>query len=286
MRKFNTFVMAVVCFFATATSATAQDSPAEESDNNLFNHLAVGLNMGTPGIGIDLSAPITPYAAIRAGFNFFPKFKYHDDFYLSDTYIDEYNKFRRLHPEENLPDPTWSDGDVAYEASAHNTTGHVLFDFYPGKKCTFHFTVGAYFGPSYVVKLKNTKEGLFKGVSVYNQYAENHSAEGYQKIGVWFDDTYFLEPDADGNVNGNIKVSGFRPYLGIGVGRAVPRHRMGFQCDLGVQFWGKPKVYCQGQEISKTEGNDHETDDGGFVKTVKKITVYPTLNFRLVGRIL
>jgi hypothetical protein len=51
---------------------------------------------------------------------------------------------------------------------------------------------------------------------------------------------------------------------------------------MGVQFWGTPRVYCQGQELSvKDVGNN----DGGFMKTLTKITVYPTLTFRLTGKL-
>ena len=147
-------------------------------------------------------------------------------------------------------------------------------------------TLGAYFGASEVIKLKNREDGIFKGVSTYNNYVEQHPEAGYEKIGVWFDDNYFLEPDDDGNVNGVIKVSGFRPYVGIGIGRAIPKHRMGFQFDFGAQFWGKPKVYCQGHEVKKQSEYGYDDEDGDFMKIAKKIVVYPVINFRIVGRII
>ena len=46
--------------------------------------------------------------------------------------------------------------------------------------------------------------------------------------------------DNNGNVSGGLKVSGFRPYLGLGFGRAVPKKRVGVMFELGVQFHGKP----------------------------------------------
>ena len=96
---------------------------------------------------------------------------------------------------------------------------------------------------------------------------------------------------------GRIEVAGFRPYLGLGFGRAVPKKRIGCQFDMGVQFWGRPDViapmYNKSAYPSKsgyTEGKLDKAsvsgDDGGFIKTLSKITVYPVLNFRLVGRIL
>ena len=53
--------------------------------------------------------------------------------------------------------------------------------------------------------------------------------------------------------------------------------------DLGVQFWGTPKVYCQDKELNK---QDVDGDGGKAIKTLSKVTVYPVLNFRLCGRIL
>lgn len=138
------------CIVATLLSA-ALPSAAQEatdsvsSDNNIFNHLSIGLNIGTPGIGIDVSAPITRYVAVRAGVNIFPTIKWSDNFYFGGA--SEYNSLRYNHPELNLPEtPLGSSEDIDYEASIHNTTGHVLFDIYPGKNTTFHFTLGAYFG--------------------------------------------------------------------------------------------------------------------------------------------
>lgn len=61
---------------------------------------------------------------------------------------------------------------------------------------------------------------------------------------------------------------------------------MGFQFDFGAQFWGKPKVYCQGHEVSKQSEYGYDDEDGDFMKIAKKIVVYPVINFRIVGRII
>ena len=278
------------CIVATLLSA-ALPSAAQEatdsvsSDNNIFNHLSIGLNIGTPGIGIDVSAPITRYVAVRAGVNFFPTIKWSDDFYFGGA--SEYNSLRYNHPELNLPETSLgSSEDVDYEASIHNTTGHVLFDIYPGKNAAFHFTLGAYFGGGNVIQAKNKEKGIFRGISQYNNFVEQHPEAGYDKIGVEFDDNYLLEPDDDGNVQGNIHVSGFRPYVGIGVGRAIPKNRMGFQFDFGVMFWNKPKVYCQGHELTKMPDEYGDSDDGDIMKIAKHVIGYPVINFRIITKIL
>ena len=76
------------------------------------------------------------------------------------------------------------------------------------------------------------------------------------------------------------------------MGRAVPKNRIGYQLDLGVQFWGKPEIFVPTYDkVNGTYQNekvdaDRAGDDAGKVlKTISKISVYPVLNFRIVGKI-
>jgi hypothetical protein len=108
--------------------------------------------------------------------------------------------------------------------------------------------------------------------------------------------------DAEGNVKAELKVNSFKPYLGIGFGRAVPRKRIGLQLDLGVQFWGKPELQSNfsyvdrqtGENVTRYEAikkNRITNQDKDYqdlkdaVKTIQKIGVYPVLNLRINGRI-
>ena len=74
-----------------------------------------------------------------------------------------------------------------------------------------------------------------------------------------------------------IKVNGFRPYLGIGWGRAVPGKLLNFGVELGVQIHGKPALYTEFGEI----GIPDELEDDTFQKIMDKVKVYPNLTFRL-----
>ena len=94
---------------------------------------------------------------------------------------------------------------------------------------------------------------------------------------------YRLTPDDKGNISAEIKTASFKPYIGLGIGRAVPKKRIGFMFEAGVQFWGSPKLYCNGDRLTE---DDFNGEDGGLMKTLSKITVYPVINFRLCGRIL
>jgi hypothetical protein len=62
----------------------------------------------------------------------------------------------------------------------------------------------------------------------------------------------------------------------------VPRKRIGCQFDLGVQFWGSPKVVVNGETLQADRVGD-QLDDA--LSIVSRIKVFPVVSFRLVGRI-
>lgn len=261
--RIKLFLLSAVAML-TMTNVSAQDS-----DKRFFNHLSVGVTVGTPGFGLDVAMPICHYVDVRAGFTVFPKIKYDTEL---DLNVDEYRTAIQPYYPGNIP------SEVSIEAKTGFTNGKILFDVYPSKKSIFHLTVGAYFGTSEIVSAFNTDgNDVLKAIHQYNQNATG------DKIGLELGEK-LLEPDENGNVKAQIKTASFKPYLGIGIGRAVPRKkRLGFMFELGCQFWGTPKIYCNGDEITE---NDVDGEDGGAIKTLSKITVYPVMNFRLCGRIL
>lgn len=224
-------------------------------------------------------------------------------------------------PNEQIPT------NIDVEGKLNNTTWHFLVDVYPfGDVSSFHITAGAYFGPKELISVYNKEDKFLSPLTQYNNalaYAQDQApvyttvggnqiptnvsavVQDYdlKMIGAELGD-YFITPDQSGNAKATIEVNGFRPYLGLGFGRAVPKGRLGCQFDLGVQFWGSPKIYApsaakddngnfvknadgtlQVQRLQLTEENSG-SDAGGVIKTISKVSVYPVLNFRLVGRIL
>lgn len=256
----------LLAFFMSVLAFTQVNAQGTETDKNLFNHLSVGLSSGTTGIGVDAAMPVGNYVQVRAGVDFMPDIKISTDLDIDPPSVPGYD----------IPNTVEVEGKVGF------TNGKLLFDVYPFKKSSFHVTAGAYFGSSKVVKAYNKEDGLLVDVANFNNDVEAGLLPGQEKIGVMLGD-YLLEPDDDGNVNACIKTSGFKPYLGLGFGRAVPKKRIGFMFDLGVQFWGSPKVYCNGHELNK---DDVDGDSGDIMKTLSKVTVYPVMSFRLCGRIL
>ena len=240
---------------------TALNVNAQEEDKNMFNHLSVGVTAGTPGIGFDVAAPIGNYVQVRAGLAFMPSIKFGTDLDINE-----------------MPDVSGYDipETMEVEAKVGFTNGKLLFDVFPFKKSSFHITAGAYFGSSAIIKAYNKEDGLLMDITRYNN-ANPDNMIGYE-LG-----DYLLTPDENGNVSAEIKTASFKPYIGLGFGRAVPKKRIGFMFEAGVQFWGSPKLYCNGYELTE---EDFDGEDGGLMKTLSKITVYPVINFRLCGRIL
>lgn len=294
--------------------------------------IGAGVGVGTTGIDIDVSATYGNYLGARFGVDIMPNFKVKTDINLKTEGVNKQvsqltNEINQLNatlpPSQRIDLSRYPGGNLPnkldIEGKWTNTTWHLLFDVYPfGAASSFHVTAGAYFAPKKIVSVYNQTEGFLQPVVAYNNAiakANNAAAGdptkavvnqyGLTIIGAELGD-YFITPDPDhaGNVEATIEVGGFRPYLGIGFGRAVPKGRIGFQFDLGVQFWGGPKVYApaavkkaDGSFIVEPNGNlKVETvelqkeavggDAGGAIKTISKISVYPVLNFRLTGRIL
>lgn len=273
MRKFLVIIAALL---AAGTGVSAQD-------NNLFDHLGVSVGVGSTGITLDLSTHVTDYVGIRAGVDIMPKFKYATDIDIDDSnrYQLAYDTWRQWYmlnnptstpPELRVPD------EVDVEGKLNNTTGHLLVDVFPfGSKLALHFTVGAYMGPKDVVNVYTPNDEQLADIAKYNAWQTDPNLI----IGAQLGD-YFLQPDANGHIDANVRVKGFRPYVGLGWGRSVPKKRVGFSFDAGVQFWGKPEIYLQDEKMTESNFNG---EDGGVVKTLTKIQIYPCVTFRLTGRI-
>lgn len=267
MKKFLLFAVALT-FSLTAVA----------QDKNLFNHLSAGIGVGTDGLpSLDVAVPCTDYLGIRVGYGIVPKFKFKKDFdydYKSKPYTAE------------------------GEFKTHLGAFKMLFDVYPAPKSTsFHFTAGFYAGSGDVVTLKNNDSPL-PGISPLD-YGSGFIRLGDPALGKE------IGTDLEGNVKGRVKVNSFRPYLGIGFGRDIPKKLCSVNFDLGVQFWGTPKLQvCKFDQIynldgtitDKSEWVTFKKDDfkentaTGYkgdkdvydvMKTAEKLKVYPVLSVRV-----
>ena len=230
---------------------------AQENEFGYFNSLSVGANIGTTGWGIDVATPLGNHFALRAGFTIMPNISYSDNVDVSINIHSSY------YPNGQIP------ASIKAEGSMGRTSGELLLNYYPFKKSSFFLTGGAVFGGDKLIKVKGHSDEL----------AQYQDLAG--KAGIEIGD-YTIPVDQNGNVSGGIKVSSFRPYIGLGFGRIVPKNkRVGFLFELGVQVHGTPEVYTDYGNLEALE----EKADNDFSEILDKVTVYPVLRFRLCGKI-
>ena len=233
-------------------SGARADEPVNEF--GVFKHMSVGIGIGTTGLGFQVAFPITDYLALRGGYSFLPS---------------------------SLVDPTFTakythDGGIKDETKVgtklHMGDGDILIDIHPGKKTGFHFTTGFFVGKEKLITAKNTSP-------IYGAGPGEGLIIGDYTIGI----------AADGIARAAIKVNKFKPYVGFGYGRAVPRKRVNFAFDLGVMFWGKPEVWGSDvndpthfEPVPKASTGEEAAQ---YWKYLEKVKVYPVLTFRLNGRL-
>ena len=223
-------------------------------DLRILNHLSVGAEVGTMGVGLDISMPITPVVDVQAGFSMVPKVSFNTSLAMNKPFsgIDK----------------------VPVKCQTLMKNGKLLVNVMPIPFLTsFHVTAGAYIGPEEIMGLYNPEPLL--------EVAEHNALYPDDKRGLALGD-YLLEPDASGNIDGKLKVFLAKPYVGIGIGRGVPKGKIGFKFDIGCVFWGKPTVYCNNMEVLNTEEGGKGKD---AMRIITKFQFYPVMNFRLCGKI-
>ena len=264
--------------FLTASMAFANLS-AQEAEMGVFNHLAAGVSVGTTGFSFNLATPVTDYVALTASIDLLPDFRRTDNiqYYL-------YQNLRQYGLGE------WESGThhLTMKGGFGRVQGSVVLNVYPVHSSSFYIAAGAYFGGNRILDMNGYSGDILKDINsiqnLYDKAAAYCQATGKEMPPI--PEEYQQMMTSDGHVNAYIETNAFRPYLGFGYGRVVPReHRLAFNCEFGVQFSGKYK-------ISSDNTSDAVLDVLGVKDKYAKITdnlnnfkVYPVLKFRLTGRI-
>lgn len=238
---------------AAVAMSTALSAQAIGPD--VFNHLGVNAQVGTNGITLEAATKLTRFVDVRAGVDMMPGFKIKSDaeYTVESMHLDNLG----------YSGPAYG-GTIDLEGSMKRTQGHILFNVYPIPGASLFVVAGGYFGGNKLLKISGHAD-----------------ISQYQNAGVLIGD-WRLPVDKDGNVNGGLKVNSFRPYLGLGFGRAVPNHLLNFGFELGVQIQGKPKVYSEDGDVDTSVLEDDNT----YNKIMKYLKVYPTISFKLQFRAL
>lgn len=261
--KNKLFMKITFLMLAMTTVSLPSKAQSFDGDYGFFDHLGAGVSLGVDGIGIDVATPVTDWAALRAGISFMPKIKVKKTLNLKDE------------------DPALND-EANIEAKLNIFDVKLLADFYPITTSSFHITAGFFIGSEDAVTASS------------NDLIRNPA--DYGNVGIKLGGKR-VTTDKNGVATVDMKVNSFKPYIGIGFGRAVPKkNRVSVSCDFGVKFWGKPGlgVNTVRDEWGNITYHKFQYDDLGpndnkdvkdALEIVEKITVYPVLNIRICGRI-
>ncbi len=309
MRK----TIAAIALACLTTTGMAQN---DKKDFQAFNHLDLGLTLGTTGIGFDLATPLGEYVQIRTGFEFMPRFtkslhfdiqSFSDDGSLIDTQFDNLS--------DRLESFTGYKADSQVKMNGKPTLWNfkLLFDVFPFRNKHWHLTAGFHWGPSQIAEAINDLEDAptLVAVNIYNNIYEKVS-EGENVFGDFdvdpdlrrkikrsgrmgihvgdYDDgtPYLMEPDENCTVSAKVTVNSFKPYLGFGYGGKLFKNDNRYQVsfDAGLMFWGgEPAITTHdGTNLSKDVSNI-SGKVGDYVDFISGIKVFPVLNLRITRRL-
>ncbi len=288
MRKLLlSFAVVMLC----VSTATAQKSSNDEF-YKLGNRIGIGVGVGTEGIGIEAAVSLNKYFAVRAGVNIMPNlYSYEEDFdFMIDNPVEsQYRHLLNSHLQGATID---YEAGVAAETDIKRTTIDVKVDFYPFPNSSSFFISGGFsFGGNELLSVNGRlSEQALKDINYLNDQAEELNQYGYNpnveyKHGYINFDGHKVAMDENGHTKVKAEVSKFRPYLGIGFGRAIPKNRIGIRFELGVQFHGTPKLKdLYGNDLLEQADLD-EYDEGDIIEIIDALKFYPCMKLSIRGRI-
>lgn len=297
-----------ILLFATLSAAFLSTSAQKVS---AFEHLDIGVTLGTTGVGIDVATPLSEQFRVRAGFSFVPEFDVKMNFDMDgengsnvNSVADKFADLTGLAIDDNI--------DMIGQPNIFN--GNLLVDFYPIKNVNFHVTAGFYVGSSRIASACNAIEDMatLVSASMYNNIYDNIEAGepifgdvylspeleekflSYGRMGVHLGnrvdtgEPYIMEPDENSTVKVDVFVNSFKPYLGVGYGGKLAKNndcvRIAF--DAGVMFWGgAPKVVTHDGVDLVRDVENIGGKVGEYISIAKGLQVYPVLNLKLSFRV-
>ncbi|NLR93530.1 MULTISPECIES: hypothetical protein [Flammeovirga] len=110
-------------------------------------------------------------------------------------------------------------------------------------------------------------------------------SSGVKLLGVYENSVTFgeltIDPEDIGELKFDAEWKQVSPYFGIGIGRAVPKKRVGFGLDIGTYYLGKPNVQLTGTELLSAMG----TQEAQLQSNMEEYTWFPQLKLRLAVRL-
>ena len=287
MKDFR-YLISKLCRMAVATAIIALLTPAVSaqenngtsklhSENGMLNHLAIGLQTGLGGTGIDVAMPLHRIVTVRAGI-------------VGNSFGDI--KFKAINTADQMTQMNLVEDDAIKRAKMIDKVelalkprfwnAFVMAEVHPFPT-PFYFAAGLFAGSNTFLHFRNTNEGSLQSLYDANQKLQDYNAmfrTNYPPIGVKFGD-YVFTADENYNIDVKMKTWTVKPYLGIGFGQSMARHhRLSVAVDAGLMFWGKPKFLLNnGKQIKSS------SKESGIAHFVSWFEAYPMIQIRLAYKI-
>jgi hypothetical protein len=268
------FITSFVALFTLGMSAQDNMEP--------FKHLAVGVEAGLHGVGLEVAMPVHKHLVVRAGYNWVPS----GDLVNAEFGIDT----KDLKEAQQQYDPIMhfqhKFGDEA-TINAGMQVGlqnlKLMLNWYPFESSRFYLAGGFYYAAnknSFLSLHGNTTEEDWAALQELRQKTGDDSYEIALEIG---NEKYpVIEKDGCGYMQADYKYDPLKYYIGLGLGRSVPNKRVGLQFELGTMIYTGAKFYLQDKEVVMADAAEQLGDQVKVISEyVTKFPLYPQLTLRL-----
>ena len=268
------FITSFVALFTLGMSAQDNMEP--------FKHLAVGVEAGLHGVGLEVAMPVHKHLVVRAGYNWVPS----GDLVNAEFGIDT----KDLKEAQQQYDPIMhfqhKFGDEA-PINAGMQVGlqnlKLMLNWYPFESSRFYLAGGFYYAAnknSFLSLHGNTTEEDWAALQELRQKTGDDSYEIALEIGN--EKNPVIEKDGCGYMQADYKYDPLKYYIGLGLGRSVPNKRVGLQFELGTMIYTGAKLYLQDKEIVMADAAEQLGDQVKVISEyVSKFPLYPQLTLRL-----
>ncbi len=266
-------VTAAIVFFAAAIDAQDNENLKLHSENGMLNHLAVGIQSGLGGTGIDVAMPVHRIVTLRAG--------------IVGNAVGDI-KFKAINTASEITQSQLVEDDAVNRARMIDKVelaikprfwnAFVMAEIHPFPT-PFYFSAGIFAGNRTFLHFRNTNDGALESLYDANKKVEDYNTlyhTNYPPVGLKFGD-YIFTADENYNIDVKMKTWAVKPYLGIGFGQSMARHhRLSVAVDAGLLFWGAPEfVFNNGKKIKST------SKESGITHFISWFKGYPMIQMRL-----
>lgn len=232
-------------------------------EKKFLSQLNIAVGISTMGIGVEFATPINDYFNLRVGYS---GLSLSTDTNISVSDKEIYNLLS-YNP------------DYKFEVKYRMNHGNALVDFTPVKRGFFHFTAGFFIGET----------GLSGSGLLINPTTKAPAVNDLPSGASWPNlslERYNIAIGERGDVSADLTFGNtVKPYLGIGLGRAVTNNRIGFKFELGLLYQGAYKLSQNGKKVELNLSGESDNTFKDVNSLIKILEWWPMLNFQLSYRI-